>query len=142
RLAPHNGRWITKTDAVKRYNLASSDLDSILPVTDQPNPRNSTGRMKTYNIVDVAALARRLQSTAPSASASSTSRLAPVNGRNIMRTTAMKEFGLKSCQMDRLKPVKETPNLHANAKGPTRWYNHCDEGELADSVTTAAASPT
>ncbi|KAJ7444852.1 hypothetical protein FB451DRAFT_1412975 [Mycena latifolia] len=147
KLARPNGRWITKTDARKKYGLAASDLDSILPVTDKPNPKNSTTRVKTYNVADVATLARRLKSTAASSSrtsggSSSSSQLAIAKGPSIMRTTAMKRFKLAPCQMDRLVPVKEAPNPHPTATGPTRYYNLCDVQALVDSVAAAAASPT
>ncbi|KAJ6597169.1 hypothetical protein DFH09DRAFT_1304919 [Mycena vulgaris] len=120
KLAARNGHWVTRTEARKSYSLGASDLDSV---TDVPNPRHYKMRMKTYNVADVEALARRLKSSAASSYPVSrtASGLAIPNGSNIMRTTAMKEFGLVSAQMDRLLPVKVAPNPHANAKGPMRF---------------------
>ncbi|KAJ6597167.1 hypothetical protein DFH09DRAFT_1404085 [Mycena vulgaris] len=146
KLAARSGRWITQTDALKlykSYGMGASDLASILPVSDEPNPRHYKMRMKTYNVADVEALARRLKSSAASSYPVSrtASGLAIPNGSNIMRTTAMKEFGLSSPQMDRLVPVKVVPNPHPNSKGPMRLYNRCDVKALADSVKAAAASP-
>ncbi|KAJ6463839.1 hypothetical protein C8R47DRAFT_77429 [Mycena vitilis] len=142
KLAPANGRWIMKSDAVKQYKLAPSDLDSILPVSVQRNPRHYHMSVTTYNVRDVEALAQRIRN-APQASSSasvSTAKFAVPNGKQIMRTTAMNEFGLKPCQMDRIKPVKEMPNPHRS--GTMRFYNRCDVQALATSIATAAAAPT
>jgi hypothetical protein len=79
---------------MKTYNLGSSDMDAILPVSDVRNPRNYLMRVKAYNVRDVVALARRIRSSSQ-ASGSSTG-LTVANGSNIMRTTAMKEFGVCS----------------------------------------------
>ncbi|KAF8211937.1 hypothetical protein K438DRAFT_1491132, partial [Mycena galopus ATCC 62051] len=117
------GRWITKTEAMKKYRLASSDMDSILPITDKPSPHHHHMRVKTYNVRDVAALSQRLCSSSSPAPTTETG-LATPNGPEIMRTTAMNEFGLKSLQMDRIRPVRILPNPHRN--GTMRFYNRCD----------------
>ncbi|KAF9019765.1 hypothetical protein BDZ89DRAFT_308967 [Hymenopellis radicata] len=125
KLAQRSGRWITKTDAIKTYKLASSDLDSILPITDDPNPRQYGMRMKKYNRKDVEELAQRLRTNSQASESTSTTELAVANGPQIMRTTAMNNFGLKSCQMDRLKPVKVLPNPYKSGQ-TMRFYNRCD----------------
>lgn len=96
KLAARNGPWIMKSQAMKRFNLASSDLDSILPVTDERNPRHYQMRIKTYNLRDVEALSKRLHSgTAGSSQVSASSaKFAVANGPEIMRTNAMNDFGV------------------------------------------------
>ncbi|KAJ7047087.1 hypothetical protein C8F04DRAFT_1172843 [Mycena alexandri] len=136
------GRWIMGSHACKQFQLAASDLESILPISDERNPNNSTSRIKKYNVADVRALAERLRSNSNSSASgsSSTATLAVASGPKIIRTNAMKEFKLVSCQMDRIKPVKMLPNPH-RAGQFTKWYNRCDVKALADSIAQAAAVP-
>ncbi|KAJ6463838.1 hypothetical protein C8R47DRAFT_1224997 [Mycena vitilis] len=142
-LAPSNGRWILKSAAIKKYNIASSDLyddlDSILPVRVEHNPRHFYMDVTKYNVKDVDALARRICNA--SQASGSTVQFAAANGGQIMRTTAMKEFKLKPCQMDRIQPVSEGPNPH-RSNATMRFYNRCDVKALATSIATAAANPT
>ncbi|KAJ7343194.1 hypothetical protein DFH08DRAFT_1009633 [Mycena albidolilacea] len=119
KLAQRSGRWITKTAAMKTYNLGSSDMDAILPVSDVRNPRNYLMRVKAYNIRDVVALARRIRSSSQSLGYA---------------------VALESVQIDRIRPVRELPNPHS--AGTMRFYNRCDVQVLADSIAAAAAAPT
>ncbi|KAJ7196564.1 hypothetical protein GGX14DRAFT_375954 [Mycena pura] len=126
-LAPARGKWIHKTHAMKTYSLGESDLDSILPISDEPNLRSPRTRVKMYNVRDVEALAQRLKDSTPVLQVlSPTTGFAVKKGQEIMRTTAMKGFKLAPCQMDRIKPVRELENPYSKAKGPMRFYNRCD----------------
>ncbi|KAJ7744996.1 hypothetical protein DFH07DRAFT_834142 [Mycena maculata] len=92
-------------------------------------------RVKTYNFADVAALSRRIPTVVPGVSSpASGSCLASPKGRTIMRTTATRQFKLETGHMNRLIPVREAPNAHANAGGPLRYYNLCDVEALANQV--------
>ncbi|RDB22282.1 hypothetical protein Hypma_010571 [Hypsizygus marmoreus] len=141
-VSPRKGAWILKTDAIKKYKLGRTDFDAILPVEVRKNPRGGADIMK-YNDCDVQALAQRLRSGEglPSTSSSSAddTALAKPNGRRIMRTNAMKEYNLKSNQMDRIKPISSTPNVHGSN---TRFYNVCDVEALAKQAGTLAKAPT
>ncbi|KAJ7172216.1 hypothetical protein C8R46DRAFT_1085174 [Mycena filopes] len=131
-LAQRNGPSISGSVARKTYNITQADLASILPVSDEPNPRNSTSRVKRYNVADVKVLAaNRRQRLQPLRLATG---FAAPKGRQIMRSKAMTEFGLTAAQMNKLRPVKTLPNKYANATGPIRFYNRCDVKALAGSI--------
>ncbi|KAJ7775149.1 hypothetical protein B0H16DRAFT_87393 [Mycena metata] len=140
KLTRPSGGWIMGSKACKQFKLAASDLNSILPISDESNPHNSRLRIKKYNVADVRALAGRLRSNSNSSASGSTTTLAVATGPSIMRTNAMKEFKLASCQMDRIKPVRMLPNSHRTGQF-TKWYNRCDVKALADSIAQAAAAP-
>ncbi|KAJ6510182.1 hypothetical protein C8R47DRAFT_1096981 [Mycena vitilis] len=128
-LATPNGPSIKRTAAVAKYKIKAADLDTILPISRQPNHMGGSALIQVYNESDVAALAQRvrpgkpLPEIAPAAGPSSAVVLAKKNGRRIMRTTAMTEFKLTSTQMDQLNPVSTTPNAYGTV---TKYYNRCD----------------
>ncbi|KAJ7286094.1 hypothetical protein C8J57DRAFT_1496773 [Mycena rebaudengoi] len=105
----HNAN-ILKSQAMRAY---SSDLDSIWPASDSPNPHGGPSRMQTFNVLDVMALDARL---------------------------ALKEYELASCQLDRIQPISEAPN--PKGPRVMRFYNVIDVMALSDGIRTAAAAPT
>ncbi|KAJ7286091.1 hypothetical protein C8J57DRAFT_1286701 [Mycena rebaudengoi] len=137
-LAPRNGVTILLTQAKTKYRLAATDLASILSVSVKRNPNGGRHPMKTYNVVDVEALAARLRAGAATAPPSGLA--TPTAGGQIMRTHAMQQFNLTGVQLDRLVPVREIPNNHKH-NTITRFYNRSDVQRLADEVNRAAAAP-
>ncbi|EIM91132.1 uncharacterized protein STEHIDRAFT_165519 [Stereum hirsutum FP-91666 SS1] len=151
RLAEPNGHYIYRSDPdiKKIYKLSPSDLDSILPISDTPNPHGGRNNVRIYNLCDVVKLSLELNvptsppSSPPPASGSQSSNpaLAVQKGAKILRTNAMKEYKLTGIQLDRLKPISIEPNPHRST-GTMRYYNLCDVKDLAQKVNSAAASPT
>jgi len=130
-LAKANGPSIKRTEATKKYKIKASDLDTITPISRQPNHMGGSALMQTYNECDVAALAQRLRPGKPlpelAPVAGPSSPLAKKNGPRIMRTTAIREFKLTPTQMDQLNPVSMTPNAYGTV---TKYYNRCDVENL------------
>ncbi|KAH7931213.1 hypothetical protein BV22DRAFT_1190516 [Leucogyrophana mollusca] len=144
RLATPSGRWILKTQAMQRYKLAASDLESIFPVEYFHNPRGGGSMVVKYNEIDVMALDARLNpphSTDVSASVSLPLELATPRGQSILRTQAIKQFGLKAVQLDRIKPISIQENPHRAGGPPMRYYNLCDVKALVDKIREAADAP-
>ncbi|KAJ6539000.1 hypothetical protein B0H19DRAFT_1176616 [Mycena capillaripes] len=127
-LATPNGPSIKRTEATKKYKIKATDLDTITPISRQPNHMGGSSLIQVYNECDVAALTQRmgkpLPEVAPMAPAAV---LAKKNGPRIMRTTAMKEFKLTPTQIDQLNPVSATPNAYGTV---TKYYNRCDVENL------------
>ncbi|KAJ7781608.1 hypothetical protein B0H16DRAFT_1499041 [Mycena metata] len=126
-LATPNGPPIKRTEATKKYRIKATDLDTILPVSRQPNHMGGSSLIQVYNERDVATLALNLRPGKPlpelAPEAGPSSPLAKKKGRRIMRTTAMNEFKLTPTQIDELNPVSTTPNAYGTV---TRYYNRCD----------------
>ncbi|KAJ7367939.1 hypothetical protein DFH08DRAFT_829831 [Mycena albidolilacea] len=131
-LATPNGPSIKRTAAQTKYKVKPTDLDTITPISRQPNPMGGSAPMQIYNECDVAALAQKLRpgkplpALAPVAGPSSPAGLAKKTGRQIMRSAAAKEFKLTPAQLDQLQPVSMKPNAY----GVTRYYNRCDVESL------------
>ncbi|KAJ7734251.1 hypothetical protein B0H16DRAFT_1380762 [Mycena metata] len=129
-LATPNGPSIKRTEATKRYKIKPTDLDTILPISRQPNFMGGAW-IQTYNEGDVATLAlnrrpgKPLPQLGPEADPSSP--LAEKKGPRIMRTTAIKEFKLTASQLDELKPISATPNSYGTV---TKFYNRSDVQDL------------
>ncbi|KAJ7596477.1 hypothetical protein C8J56DRAFT_288366 [Mycena floridula] len=144
--------WILRTQAMKEFHLAATDLDSILPISIEKNPRGPYD-IKRYNRSDVAALAKRLKSGAAAVRHITTKAfgtelpkldagaLAPAIGEQIVRTRARDEYGLKPQQLDRLTPTSIKENPHGAHKPSMRIYNLIDVQRLAAGVRSASASP-
>ncbi|KAJ7087192.1 hypothetical protein B0H15DRAFT_843000 [Mycena belliarum] len=132
-LTAPDGPSIKRTEATKKYKLKAADLDTITPISRQPNHMGGSAPIQVYNERDVAALALNLRPGKPLpelasvAGSSSSGPLAHKHGRRIMKTSAMKEFKLSSSQMDQLKPVSMTPNAYGTV---TKYYNRCDVENL------------
>ncbi|KAJ7096502.1 hypothetical protein C8R43DRAFT_1141672 [Mycena crocata] len=107
RQAPNHqpNERISKTNAMKRFHLNESDLESV-PRTQEESRASGS-------------------SAAPTTTANTTV-FAAVNGPEIMRSQAWREFGLKASHLNTLLPAREKPNRHKDVKGPTRYYNLCD----------------
>ncbi|KAJ7283451.1 hypothetical protein C8J57DRAFT_1120976 [Mycena rebaudengoi] len=139
-LAAPNGPSIKRTEAVKKYKIKATDLDTIQPISRQLNHMGGSAPIQVYNESDVVALTQRvrpgkpLPSDSTPASSSSTPAavvLAKKNGRRIMRTTAIKEFKLTANQLDQLNPVSVAPNAYGTT---TKYYNRCDVENLKQRV--------
>jgi len=142
-----------KTPAMKKYKLASSDMDSIMPIEVTRNLRGGGNMVQKFNECDVKELSERLKS-APSSSgahigcsssiirtsAGGTFELAVPKGPKILRTKAAKEFNIKPVQLDCIKPISIEPNPHGGNGPPMRYYNRCDVEALATQVRAAAPS--
>ncbi|KAJ7179463.1 hypothetical protein C8R46DRAFT_1073836 [Mycena filopes] len=126
-LAEPRGPSIKRTAAMKKYKLKPAQLDTITPISQQPNHMGGSSLIQVYNEEDVAALALKVRPDLPlpelAPEAGPSTPLAKKNGRRIMRTTAMKEFKLTPSQMDQLNPVAATPNAYGSV---TKYYNRCD----------------
>ncbi|KAK7001043.1 hypothetical protein R3P38DRAFT_3284810, partial [Favolaschia claudopus] len=94
RTAKQYGKTFFKTHAMKLYpNVGPRDLDSILPVSVDPNPRNSSMLVTRYNEYDVKALSERLSVTTPvQQTPGAQPGLAAPNGKRITAAKAMSEF--------------------------------------------------
>ncbi|KAJ7873332.1 hypothetical protein B0H14DRAFT_2720299 [Mycena olivaceomarginata] len=128
-LATPNGPSIKRTAAQTKYKVKPTDLDTITPISRQPNPMGGSAPMQIYNECDVAALAQKLRPGKPLpalAGPSSPAGLAKKTGRQIMRSAAVKEFKLTPAQLDQLQPVSMKPNAY----GVTKYYNRCDVENL------------
>ncbi|KAJ3532113.1 hypothetical protein NM688_g7471 [Phlebia brevispora] len=125
-LAVPYGPWILRGRAQQQFNLAPSDLDAIFPIeiTDGPYVE---GEVKKYNLRDVEALAQYLMPTFGPGD------LAGVDGMQVTRNTAIQQFNLRGCQLNRIKPT-------ANANG-MKTYNLHDVEELKDLIDYRAAHP-
>ncbi|KAJ7122788.1 hypothetical protein C8R44DRAFT_784553 [Mycena epipterygia] len=132
-LAAPNGPSIKRTEATVKYKIKATDLDTITPISKQPNHMGGSAPIQVYNECDVAALAQRVRPGKPLPEMGSSSTgpllLAKKNGRRIMRTTAMNEFNLKPHQMDQLTPISITPNAYGTL---TKYYNRCDVENLKE----------
>ncbi|KAJ3532112.1 hypothetical protein NM688_g7470 [Phlebia brevispora] len=151
RLAVPRGPWILRTKAREEFDLAPSDLESILPIEVSPNPHGGPWPMKKYNWCDVRDLAERLRPRF------GLDERAEEDGEQIARDTAKgSPYKVKSpnssthahmhahslfrygqlwdCQMDRIRPT--------SVKNGTTYYNRKDVEELAERIKQAAANPT
>jgi hypothetical protein len=92
---------------MKKYHLAASDLESILPIEVNRNPRGGNSLVQKFNECDVRELYERLKSVPSSSSArignsspskppAQSSDLAVPKGPKILRTKAAKEFGVST----------------------------------------------
>ncbi|KAJ7162574.1 hypothetical protein C8R43DRAFT_990762 [Mycena crocata] len=132
-LPTPNGPSIKRTEAAKKYKVKATDLDTIEPISRQPNHMGGSALIQVYNECDVASLAQRLRpgkllpELGSHSSGPSGPPLAKKNGPRIMRTTAMKKFKLTPTQMDQLNPVSITPNAYGTT---TTYYNRCDVENL------------
>ncbi|KAJ7510130.1 hypothetical protein B0H11DRAFT_1177715 [Mycena galericulata] len=120
-LAPRSGDTILRTEATRRYRLAPSDLDAILPVSIRPH---GLSFKQEYNLSDVIALDARLNSANPRPT-----ERAVENGAQIESSEAKKEFKLTLAQLHRIKPV----SYNRFTGRPMGVYNRCDVQVLADS---------
>lgn len=95
---------------MKKYHLAASDLESILPIEENRNPRGGNSLVQKFNECDVRELSGRLKSVPSSffarVGSSSPSKplvqsydLAVPKGPKILRTKAAKEFGVSTYVM-------------------------------------------
>ncbi|KAI0047637.1 hypothetical protein FA95DRAFT_1678906 [Auriscalpium vulgare] len=138
-LAKPRGRFIFRTEAAKTFEIAPSDLDSILPISVQRNPRGR-GDVKKYNLCDVQELYKRLKggSAASRGGSSADEPFAERKGKAITRTEAMRIYKLKGTQLDRIRPAGKGVSV---ARGvPYVLYNECDVQALANNVETAKVS--
>ncbi|KAJ7667660.1 hypothetical protein DFH06DRAFT_1183196 [Mycena polygramma] len=135
-LATPNGPSIKRTAAVTKYKIKPADLDTILPISRQPNHMGGSALIQVYNESDVAALTQRvrpgkpLPELAPVAGPSSAVVLAKKNGRQSNKPHFLRllnAFQLTSTQMDQLNPVSTTPNAYGTV---TKYYNRCDVENL------------
>ncbi|KAK7042326.1 hypothetical protein R3P38DRAFT_2889797 [Favolaschia claudopus] len=143
RTTSQYGKTIFKTHAMKLYpNVGPRDLDSILPVSVEPNPRNSGSLVTKYNEYDVKTLSERLSVAIPIHQGPGRQPgLAASNGKErISASKAMSEFKLVTCQLNRIMPISEQPNPYPGA-APIRYFNYRDVKALSDSIDKAAKSP-
>ncbi|KAJ3535566.1 hypothetical protein NM688_g6961 [Phlebia brevispora] len=127
-LAIPRGPWVLRSHAQREFDLAPSDLDSILPVSVEENPHGNPWPMTKYNWQDVEALYQRLRPTF------GPDERAEADGEPIDRDSAMFQFRLKDCQMNRIKPTDIVNGI--------KVYNHKDVRDLADRIDHAIANPT
>lgn len=86
---------------MNEFHLARSDLDSILPISVEPNPRGGPYDVIKYNRSDVEALARDLKSGEARISSrllqigDSQELAKPKPGGKILRTKAINEYGVR-----------------------------------------------
>ncbi|EIM91134.1 uncharacterized protein STEHIDRAFT_152798 [Stereum hirsutum FP-91666 SS1] len=139
-LAPDDGgRWILRTYAMKKYNLAASDLDSILPRSSEPNRYGSRWTELKYNESDVVELAARLNAVLFTGNAP----LAMTVGPEIARLDAMIQYKITNCQMDRIQPVRIEVDPDPNSStGFIKYYNQSDVVALSNQIWNAATHPT
>ncbi|KAJ3557145.1 hypothetical protein NM688_g1627 [Phlebia brevispora] len=138
-LTASRGRWIYRSQAVARYKefIAPRDLDSILPIHREENSHGGVDDIFLYNLRDVRDLVERLRPKF------SPEKLTSRNGPDILLSDAEREFGLRPCQLKRIKPVRRVPNRRRDAR--SQWimvYNRKDVEELKARIEAAAASPT
>ncbi|VDB85095.1 unnamed protein product [Peniophora sp. CBMAI 1063] len=139
-FAVPNGPWISKTDAYSRYGLGSTDLDSIKPISIEPNSR-AYGNIIKYNLCDVeqvhakvVELRKTLQQGLPAGDT------VPKRGATITRTNAKKEYNLNDNQIDRILPCIVKPNPHAPGQ-QMRIYNVSDVRALRDGIASLSSTP-
>ncbi|EIM91135.1 uncharacterized protein STEHIDRAFT_136950 [Stereum hirsutum FP-91666 SS1] len=142
-LAPNDGgRWILRTYAMRDYNLAARDLDSILPREINPNPYGGPYTELMYNENDVAQLAGNLNAVLFT-DTSANSPLAARSGQEISRFEAMNVYRLTSCQLNRIMPIRIEVNPNPNSHvGFIQYYNESDVSTLYNTIEHAAANPT
>ncbi|KAJ6627474.1 hypothetical protein B0H10DRAFT_1994737 [Mycena sp. CBHHK59/15] len=142
-LAAPSGPSIKRTEATKRYKIKATDLDTIAPISRQPNHMGGSAPIQVYNECDVIALTEKIRPGKPlplpqlASPSTSPIALAKKSGRRIMRSTAIQEFNLTPAQMDQLNPVSTTPNAYGSV---TKYYNRCDVENLKQRVQELRAA--
>ncbi|KAF7311459.1 hypothetical protein MKEN_01048200 [Mycena kentingensis (nom. inval.)] len=157
---PHPTRpdgLIYKSHALKQYKAAGlreAHLAQLVPVRDEPNPRNPATRVKLYDAAQIEALVERVKDTPTPTRKPATEPNAPKKEAKLkpyeykpradgllFRKNAMKHYRLREADLDTLTPVHEGPNPR-NPATVTKLYNEKEVQELAARVQAdAAANP-
>ncbi|KAF7792632.1 hypothetical protein EIP86_003729 [Pleurotus ostreatoroseus] len=137
-FAPARGRWILRSYAEKKYELAPRDLDSILPISREENHNGGINDIRKYNECDVQDLAELLRPTFPPGDLTESD-----GSPELSETNAFVYYGLYPVQLRRIKPCRKEPNTGPDSfdKPELYFYNTTDVEALYDMIEAAAAAP-